>query len=145
MTLLTSSRPDWGVGALRDREGGGSAFLYTKSSAEKTLYTPIQWMNAKHNGTDNSKQDERACVFYRTLGNECHKANISCDIVVTTPLGHEVGSGRMGKNYLDVSTLSEFCRVTCGKFKWLKVEDCHVLSRRNYEGSYCLQLREELM
>ena len=56
------------------------------------------------------------------------------------------------REYLDVATLTEVCRVTCGKFKWLRVgNECGIsLGEGENDGLDCdisftaEQLREEL-
>jgi protein transport protein SEC24 len=54
-----------------------------------------------------------------------------------------------GREFLDVATLAELCRNTCGKFKWLRVgNECGVAvgdgRQPGGESFTCEQLREEL-
>jgi len=170
-TLLTSSRPNHGAGAIRDRQAG-NAMHYGGVGSETKLFTPLQRQQQHHrqgkistsvDGTMSGDggirnpnrtgaiQDDEAALFYRALGERCTQANITCTITVTTPLGHEFGSGVLGRHYLDVATLGELCRHTSGKFKWLKVEDSDVLvgicgdgGRKGADGTYSHQLRQEM-
>lgn len=57
----------------------------------------------------------------------------------------------MRREFLDVATLAELCRVTCGKFKWLRVgNECGIVvgddKGNDNEGESFTreQLREEL-
>jgi len=184
-TLITSRRPNYGVGALRDREtkevvtrGGREApkkeSPYRRSQDEERLFTPLQHISSRSKSKSINinevelKMDEKASLFYKTLGDVCAKQRICIDIVVTSSLvkveslvpnsASNMGARAIHPNpreFLDVATLSELCRVTCGKFKWLRVgNECGVVvgdddenNNKDEEGSITFtgeQLREEL-
>mmetsp|Transcript_23459 Transcript_23459/g.26743 ORF Transcript_23459/g.26743 Transcript_23459/m.26743 type:complete len:420 (+) Transcript_23459:243-1502(+) len=149
-TLLTSTRPNYGKGGLVNREKISSYSQSSSSSSisEKILFTPLQQQQ--------KQKHEDAGEFYRQLGDECVQSNVSLNIIMTTSLHHHHHhhDGQRGTNattagipaathtntnnghgFLDVATLSEVCRHTCGKFKWLKVED----SDMDKEGFYMLK------
>eukprot|EP00978_Attheya_sp_CCMP212_P002337 scaffold4839_cov57-Attheya_sp.AAC.2 len=140
-TLLTSHRPNFGVGGLRDRQGPDYR-LYANEAKERSLFLPLQG----HGDSSNhhslpffSKEDEVAGSFYATLGTECAQARVVMDIVVTTP------SSSYRTTFLDVATLAELCRITCGKFKWLQSDaGCHK-SLPCIANTHSQQLTEELL
>jgi len=184
-TLITTRRPNYGVGALRDREtkevvtrGGREApkkeSPYRRSQDEERLFTPLQHISSRSRSKSINinevelKMDEKASLFYKTLGDVCAKQRICIDIVVTSSLvkveslvpnsASNMGARAVHPNpreFLDVATLSELCRVTCGKFKWLRVgNECGVVvgdddenNNKDEGGSITFtgeQLREEL-
>ncbi len=157
-TLITTRRPNYGVGALRDREAGQQSH-YLRKECEQRLITPVQRVPniSAINGND---ADMAAGQFYRKLGEDFAKYRVSLDIVVTNAVlsmpVSSMGSGQSQRpnmrEYLDVATLSELCRVTCGKFKWLRVgNECGIAvggddsDTLNLNDSFTAeQLREEL-
>jgi len=196
-TLLTSSRPNHGVGAISDRQAGGGTTAtmggssgirpkcYDKEDTMWKLCSPLQrnkdlinksirsgfggqgssmdyggknqkdtptLMDRTSSTTDRIIMDTNAAIFYDSLEKKCHSNNISFDIVISTPLTNDFGTGAMGARYLDVATLGELCRVTCGRLSWLKVDDGDILMNDNgghgsfqMEGSYGQQVRQELL
>jgi len=157
-TLITTRRPNYGVGALRDREAGQQSH-YLRKECEQRLITPVQRVPNISAISGNDK-DIVAGQFYRKLGEECAKYRVSLDIVVTNAVlsmpVSSMGSGQSQRpnmrEYLDVATLSELCRATCGKFKWLRVgNECGIAirgddsDRLSANDSFTAeQLREEL-
>jgi hypothetical protein len=152
--LLTSHRPNFGVGALRDREAGGAARHYQQIQSEKELYTPLQHLVKRQisfasadassgisttiSGASSVKagSEMAAASFYTALGSTSAADRVTIDIIVTTPLVENgavgaVGTGQPRSRFLDVATLSELCRNTCGKFRWLKFNshDCNGYSQ----------------
>ena len=146
-TLITTRRPNYGVGALADREGRGycprnfklqQQSPYRKMTDEHRLFTPLQRIARPPviPGESRSKTDEdtRAGEFYYDLGELCARQRICIDIVVMSSLvsipphpqpGQEIQSNV--REFVDVPTLSELCRHTCGRFKWLRVgNECGV-------------------
>ena len=148
-TLLTDSRISHGVGSIVDRQGT-TCSQYTRSNTELSLLTPTQDEKGSSGSSSAGKSNGRckACgTFFQELETKCLKENISLSIVYTSPLGQELGSGSVGRQYVDVATLGRLCHKTCGKFKWLKVEDGDVLVEGGVEkdGTYAHQLKEELV
>ena len=135
-TLLTSSRLNYGVGMLADRQRK-STKKYADSASEKTLYTPQQTLKTE------------VGEFYTKLGNECIQEGISLSVIVSSPMGHELGSGVTGAHFVDVATLTELCRHSCGNFKWLRYQESEICAEWNIaidkEGSYAHQLKEEIL
>ena len=152
--LLTSHRPNFGVGALRDREAGGAARHYQQIQSEKELYTPLQHLVKRQisfastdassgtsttiSGASSAKggTEMAAASFYTALGSASAADRVTIDIIVTTPLVENgavgaVGTGQPRSRFLDVATLSELCRNTCGKYRWLKFNshDCNGYSQ----------------
>jgi len=127
-TLITTRRPNYGVGALRDREAGQQS-QYMNAEREKRLFTPLQHLTFTATAMKAEEEmDRQASLFYKQLGEDCTKFRASLDIVVTSSLlkapSSNAGPGSTNLNsreFLDVATLSELCRVSCGKFKWLRV------------------------
>ena len=162
--LLTSHRPSYGVGTLRDREAGGAAKHYQQLQSEKELYTPLQHLVKRQisfasasgcNGTatassntntaaiSKSGSEMASATFYTKLGSTSATDSVVLDILVSTPLVENgaagaVGTGQPRPRFLDVATLSELCRNTCGKFRWLKFDS------DNCQG-YSQTLSEEIM
>ena len=162
--LLTSHRPSYGVGTLRDREAGGAAKHYQQIQSEKELYTPLQHLVKRQisfasasgcNGTatassntntaaiSKSGSEMASATFYTKLGSTSATDSVVLDILVSTPLVENgaagaVGTGQPRPRFLDVATLSELCRNTCGKFRWLKFDS------DNCQG-YSQTLSEEIM
>ena len=161
--LLTSHRPNFGVGTLRDREAGGAAKHYQQIQSEKELYTPLQHLVKRQisfasasgsNGTTTANSNSNAAnakggsemasaTFYTKLGATSATDRVVLDILVSTPLVENgaagaVGTGQPRSRFLDVATLSELCRNTCGKFRWLKLDS------DNCQG-YSQTLSEEIM
>jgi protein transport protein SEC24 len=117
-TLLTWRRPNFGVGAIRDREQMNTS-NYTSEKTERTLYTPLQIQKDLKD-----KVDVNSATFYKELGATCAKNRVCIDILVHTP--------PTVVPFLDLGTLGELCRITSGRIKWIR-------SRRWKE-----QLQEEL-
>ena len=162
--LLTSHRPSYGVGTLRDREAGGAAKHYQQIQSEKELYTPLQHLVKRQisfasasgsNGSNTARSNANtatsakagsemaSAAFYTKLGATSATDRVVLDILVSTPLVENgaagaVGTGQPRPRFLDVATLSELCRNTCGKFRWLKLDS------DNCQG-YSQTLSEEIM
>jgi len=135
-TLLTSSRLNYGVGMLDNRQGS-STKKYSDSESEKALYTPQQTLKTE------------VGEFYTKLGNECIQEGVSLSVIMSSPLGHEPGSGVTGAHFVDVASLAELCRHSCGNFKWLRYQESDIFTEWNIaidkEGSYAHQIREEIL
>jgi hypothetical protein len=111
-TLLTNCRPNYGLGALDDREGR-DASMYFDATSEKSLLTPRQ--SLLHNSTrwKPGAKDDPAAIMYYELGRNCLEHSVTLNIIYTSPLGHENGSGVTGRHYIDISTLGELCSSRC--------------------------------
>ena len=145
-TVLTSRRPSYGVGALRDREAGdfvgrGHSPAYNRWTTERELWTPLQDYAGEGMKVKEST-DARAGRFYDRLGKRCADDGTSLDVVMTMPLRLDLGEGMRpaGTTYLDVATLSELCRVTSGRFRWVRPATISSPSKEAYLDA----LREEL-
>ena len=133
-----------------------------KAQTEKRLFTPLQHLTFTATALKaGEEKDRQASLFYRQLGENAAKSRASLDIIVTSSLlkptvsaGQHIrpGSGNLNvREFLDVATLAEVCRVSCGKFKWLRVgNECGIAngdrnSDDSGENSFTKeQLREEL-
>lgn len=157
--LLTSHRPNFAIGALPDREVGGSAKHYQRIEAERELYTPLQHLvkrqisfasgdNSGGGGNSNGKRgsggtEGAAANFYSQLGSTSAADRVVLDILLTTPLVEHgavgaVGTGMPRSRFIDVATLSELCRHTCGKFRWIKFDASDI-------SGYSQTLSEEIL
>ena len=151
-TLITHRRPNYGVGALADRERRGTAgpvptskrhqtqqlpqqSPYRNASDEQRLFTPLQRLVHATESESKIDDDVRSGEFYRLLGERCSRQRICVDIVVTSSLVTISPPAQPGleaihanaREFLDVPTLAELCRATCGRFNWLRVgNECGV-------------------
>ena len=149
-TLITSRRPNYGVGALRDREAISNYGI--GSSSEHKLFTPLQQLVQRNNDAVGIVKDKPAGLFYKKLGEECAKNRVCLDIVVTSSSvsvpstdPKQLQQNPNMREFLDVATLGELCRVTCGHFKWLRVgNECGVAVNGDKDSFTGEQLREEL-
>lgn len=101
-TWISWRRPSYGVGALPHRLGNQQ-----RQEDDAASYTPLQLIK------NLSRQPEQvAAAFYNELGATCAKNRVSLDVVM-----HErVGSPQRA---LELATLGELCKVTCGKLSWI--------------------------
>jgi len=151
-TLITTRRPNYGVGALADRERRWTAGSVLTSKRHQTqqlpqqspyrdvfneqrLFTPLQRLVHATESESKIDDDVRSGEFYRLLGERCARQRICVDIVVTSSMVTISPHTQPGleaihanaREYLDVPTLAELCRATCGRFKWLRVgNECGV-------------------
>ena len=157
--MITTRRPNYGVGALRDREAGEQS-SYTNAEKEKPMFTPLQHLTFTPFAMKTGEEmDRQASLFYKQLGEDAAKSRASLDIVVTSSslkptFGQHNGARTSNSNireFLDLATLAELCRVSCGRFKWLRVgNECGIAlneKRDDNSGSISFtgeQLQEEL-
>ncbi|KAL7549825.1 hypothetical protein ACHAWF_013085, partial [Thalassiosira exigua] len=149
-TLITTRRPNCGVGALRDREATSRGHSpYQRADKERRLFEPVQrvakFATSATSATSEIEQasDDATGAFYRRLGEKCAAARICVDIVVansevappppaSSAMASQSSLGPGGhhdnrREFLEVATLAELCRATCGDFKWLRVgNECGV-------------------
>eukprot|EP00985_Skeletonema_marinoi_P035039 scaffold45442_cov307-Skeletonema_marinoi.AAC.1 len=109
-TLITTRRPNYGVGALRDREAVTKYGI--GSSSEQKLFTPLQQLVQRNNDAVGMIKDKPAGLFYKKLGEECAKNRVCLDIVVTSSSVSVPSTDpkQLNKNpnmreFLDVATL----------------------------------------
>jgi len=145
ITILTSSRPNTGVGALSDLEtsstsdrgivGGSSTttIKYSRMETERILYTSLLKLVEGKIPFTKTPMDDQAYSFYSQLIRVCQKSNTSIDICMTTPRV-------MGRNFLGLATLGDVCQRTCGALKWLSYIDT-----ADIQGSWKHQLQSELL
>ena len=139
--LLTSHRSNYGLGSLRDRESGGPH--YTRTESERELYTPLQHLVKPEITFSNKGSDVAAAKFYSELAEKSARDRVSLDVVATTPLLEygvvgAAGTGMPRPRFLDIATISELCRATCGKLHLITFDES------DREG-YCTSLGDELV
>ena len=157
-TLITTRRPNYGVGALRDREAGEQS-NYTMAEKEKRIFSPLQHLTFTATALKAGEEmDRQASLFYKKLGEDAAKSRASLDVVVTSSslkptFGQHNGAQMSSSNvreFLDVATLAELCRVSCGRLKWLRVgNECGIAEENSDDNNRSIsftrqQLREEL-
>ncbi|KAL7453213.1 hypothetical protein ACHAWC_004887 [Mediolabrus comicus] len=149
-TLITTRRPNYGVGALRDRQAVSNYGI--GSVSEQKLFTPLQHLVQRNNDAVGIVKDKPAGLFYKKLGEDCARNRVCLDIVVTSSSvsvpptdPKQLQKNPNMREFLDVATLGELCRVTCGYFKWLRVgNECGVAVNGGSDSFTGEQLREEL-
>lgn len=157
-TLITTRRPNYGVGALRDREAGERS-NYTMAEKEKRIFSPLQYLTFTATALKAGEEmDRQASLFYKKLGEDAAKSRASLDVVVTSsslkPTFGQHNGARMSssnvREFLDVATLAELCRVSCGRLKWLRVgNECGIAEENGDDNNRSIsftrqQLQEEL-
>ena len=105
-TILTNKRPNFGAGKLQYRdqelERGGVKGIYTTS-------TPLQLQ-----GSILGKEEKEAGEYYSRIAADCCNHRVAISVVYHTGTG--------GK-FLDVATLAELCRKTCGNLHWINCQE----------------------
>jgi hypothetical protein len=104
-TLITWRRPNFGVGRLPHRDEKQEVQGNPKKE-DSCVYRPIQ-LHGKHKNT----QEEESANFYKKLGADCARNRVSLDVVV-----HTITSQN---SFLDLASLGELCRVSCGRLVWI--------------------------
>jgi protein transport protein SEC24 len=101
-TLLTGRRPNYGVGMFSNS---------SSSSHSSSTGAPLQlW-------TEFTTKDEQATAdFYKTLADRCHQHRVALSVVFHTDDSSITRS-------LDVATMGELCRATCGNLVWILKDD----------------------
>jgi len=108
-TLITWRRPNFGAGSIPHREERDTTNIQDRN--DYALYTPLQLQTGLK-----SEGEESAAIFYKGLGKSCAKDRVSIDVLVhNSPL--------LPQLFLDLATLGELCRVTCGKLSWINTKD----------------------
>ena len=89
--------------------------------------------------------DQQVSLLYKKLGKDPAKSSASLDVVVTMTssslkpsLGQYNGAQMSASNdreILDVATLAELCRVSCGRLKWAQVGiECGIAVEEKDDG-----------
>jgi len=108
-TLITWRRPNFGIGKLTHREERLSSTV--RGQEDYTPYTPVQILSKFK-----SPQDQDAAVFYKKLGGLCAKNSVCLDVLYHT-------APDTSHTFLDVATIGELCRQTCGQLMWISGPD----------------------
>lgn len=90
-TLITQHSPRYGAGGI---------------PSGRSLELPLQELKEFANPAE-----EKAATFYKELGSRCAKTRVSLSVAL---LGENAG-GRS----LEIATMSELCRVSCGNLMWI--------------------------
>jgi hypothetical protein len=99
-TLITWRRPNFGVGRISHRQEQKCGNLRADEDCAPTA--PLQ-LQTKFRCT----QDEESATFYKILGTQCATNRVSMDVLFHCSPGTNVP-------YMDLATLGELCRTTCG-------------------------------
>lgn len=108
-TLITWRRPNFGAGGIPHREERDTLNIAERN--DYSVYTPLQLQSGLK-----IKTEVAASAFYNTLGKSCAKDRVSLDVLVH-------GSPLVPQPFLDLATLGELCRVTCGNLMWVSAKD----------------------
>lgn len=112
-TWISWRRPNYGVGSLPCRDHRQQPQQQQHQADETSAYTPLQLL------TDfKSRGEEVAAAFYKDLGAACAKNCVSLDVMLHT-------GARSPQPPLELATLGELCKVTCGKLSWISAFDWH--------------------
>ena len=106
-------RPNYGIGAIRDRERGTRDPYGGKQEAY--LHKPLQRHPLER--LKENPIDEAAAKFYASLGETCAKSCVALDVVLHT-------DPTVPASFLDLATLGEVCRVSCGRTIWVCQKQC---------------------
>jgi protein transport protein SEC24 len=111
----TWRRPNFGLGALIDRErgmGNGNRGSKAITSVEApSLYMPLQDAQ-KNTVVQGDPMLQSAAEVYKNLGNKCAKAKAAIDIVLHT-------NPNVPQSFVDVATLGRLCESTSGQLMWI--------------------------
>lgn len=113
-------RPNYGVGALPDRERNA-----TGESGNLSLYTPLQ--NSAKTLSQSGKSTESsdsapitakpdAAEFYSMLGRDFSESKVALDVIIHT-------NPTVPQSFVDIATLSRICDASCGRFLWMVRSD----------------------
>jgi protein transport protein SEC24 len=105
-TLLTWRRPNYGAGRIPYREEKMNGM---RTQGTYTSSTPLQIQDVV--GDEKITAD-----FYKQLATRCLKDRVCLDVVYHTMAG-------VPPPFLDVATLGELCRETCGRLLWVSSTD----------------------
>lgn len=106
-TWISWRRPNYGAGKIphRDEKSNGMRFQGTYACS-----TPLQ---IQKNATG---EDKESADFYSRLAEKCVESQVCLDVVYhTNPDGPTA--------FLDMATVGELCRQTCGRLMWIRAAD----------------------
>jgi len=106
--FISWRRPNFGIGMLHDREHH-SLKPYKMDRTSRELYVPLQFQK-QNNFIE--KEHKESGLFYSNLASRCFKNRVVLDVVLHTR-SRQV-------EFMDLGTLGQLCRVTCGKLTWVK-------------------------
>ena len=127
----TWRRPNYGLGALVDRERLSGGNQRNKKNQGTSLYMPLQ-DSAKSYMVESDPNLKSAAEFYNKLGERCISAKIALDIVMHT-------NPDVPQPFLDLATLGRLCEASSGRLTWI--------GKPSYDSSTVWKqiIREELM
>ena len=126
----TWRRPNYGLGALLDREFLAGGNQRNKKSGT-SLYMPLQDVVTSHK-VQSDPNLKAAAEFYKKLGERCIAAKVALDILVHT-------NPKVPQSFLDLATLGRLCESSSGRLVWIE--------KPSYESKtgWRQAIREELM
>ncbi|KAL3913889.1 MAG: hypothetical protein SGILL_006315 [Bacillariaceae sp.] len=111
----TWRRPNFGIGALADREQGigikTSSSDSITSSKGPSLYMPLQ-DSMKNSVVENNSSLKVPAGYYTALGTKCAKAKVALDVMLHT-------NPNVPQSFLDIATLTRLCEATSGRLSWV--------------------------
>ena len=107
--LYTWRRPNYGIGALRNRLPKVNQFSKTVSTQDNAfLYTSLS--THPQSRLDKNAEDAAAAQFYKQLAEQCIKAQAAIDVVLQI-------DPNVPSSCIDTSTLGHVCQVTNGRLR----------------------------
>ena len=129
--LWTWRRPNYGLGAIPDRELLAGGNQRNKKDHGTSLYMALQDC-AETPKIMTDPNLNAAAKFYKKLGERCIAAKVALDIVVHT-------NPDVPQSFLDLATLGRLCEASSGRLIWI--------GKPSYESTTVWKqaMREELM
>lgn len=127
----TWRRPNYGLGALVDRERPAGGKQQKKKDLGPSHYMPLQDCAESHNVQSNPNL-KTAAEFYARLGERCIAAKVALDVIVHT-------NPDVPQSFLDLATLGRLCEASSGRLIWI--------GKPSYEPAMVWKqaIREEVM
>ena len=108
----TWRRPNYGLGALVDRERLAGGNPRNKTNDGTSLYMPLQ-DSLKSPKVQQDPNLKAAAEFYTRLGQRCIKAKVALDIILHT-------NPDVPQSFLDIATLGRLCEISSGRLIWIE-------------------------
>jgi protein transport protein SEC24 len=124
-TLISWRRPNFGMGDVKYRE---EKVMVGATKNRYSVSTPLQLQQEFLR--DTSPDQAATAAFYTNLAADCSKNRISLNIMMHT------SSDAATTSFLDMATLGEVCRATCGKLMWV--------SAQNWQEAFYEELTQQL-
>lgn len=143
----TWRRPNFGAGALVDRDtgmAGASATTTTAAAAPSSslkgtsLYTPLQDAATDNPNALKEPLLRTAADFYSALGAAFAKAKVALDVILHT-------SPHVPRAFLDVATLGRLCEASAGRLVWIDDQPPPEVTGREASASWKRSIRRELL